>query len=180
MLDEIERRGVEPSQIIEEQRERMFLAREHAEEAPENHLEAVLRVLWRQIRNRRLHSDQEFQLGNEVDDETAIRAQRPLQGASPRVKLRLALAQDMADQTLKRLREGGVGNIAFVLVELAGREQTALRNERLVQLIDHRRLANAGIAGDKREFRFAARDDAVEGGKQSVDLATSAVQRLRD
>jgi hypothetical protein len=37
-------------QIVEEQRERMLLAREHAEEAPENHLEAVLRVLRRQVR----------------------------------------------------------------------------------------------------------------------------------
>jgi hypothetical protein len=41
-------------QIIEEQRERMLLAREHPEEAPEHHLEAVLRILRRQVGDRRL------------------------------------------------------------------------------------------------------------------------------
>ena len=52
MLEEIERRGIQPLQIVKEQREGMLLPREHAEEAPENHLESVLRVLRRQIRRR--------------------------------------------------------------------------------------------------------------------------------
>ena len=50
VLEEVERRCIQPLQIVEEQRERVLLAREHAEEASENHLEAVLRVLRRQIR----------------------------------------------------------------------------------------------------------------------------------
>ena len=52
MLEEVERRCIQPLQIIEEQRERVLLAREHPEEAPEHHLEAVLRVLRRQVRDR--------------------------------------------------------------------------------------------------------------------------------
>ena len=54
MLDEVERGRVQPLQIVEEQRERMLRPGEHAEEAPEHQLEAVLRVLRRQIRDRRL------------------------------------------------------------------------------------------------------------------------------
>ena len=50
MLEQVERRCVQPLQIVEEQRERVLRAREHAEEAPEHHLEAVLRVLRRQVR----------------------------------------------------------------------------------------------------------------------------------
>ena len=50
MLKQVERCCVQPLQIVEEQRERMLLAREHAEEAPEHHLEAILRVLRRQVR----------------------------------------------------------------------------------------------------------------------------------
>ena len=50
VLEQIERRRVEPLQIVEEQRERMLRPREHAEEAPEHQLEAALRVLWRQAR----------------------------------------------------------------------------------------------------------------------------------
>ena len=67
ILEQVERRRIEPLQIVEEQRERVLLAREHAEEAPEHQLEAVLRVLRRQLRDRRLFSDDELQLGNEVD-----------------------------------------------------------------------------------------------------------------
>ena len=69
VLDEIERRCVQPLQIIKEQRERMFLAREHAEETSENHLGAVLRILWRQIGDRRLFPDYQFQFGDEIDDQ---------------------------------------------------------------------------------------------------------------
>ena len=56
VLEEIECRGVQPLQIVEEQRQRVFLAREHAEEAPENHLKTILGVLRRQVRNWRLCS----------------------------------------------------------------------------------------------------------------------------
>jgi hypothetical protein len=42
VLEEVKRRGVQPLQVVEEQRERVILAREHTEEAPENHLKAVL------------------------------------------------------------------------------------------------------------------------------------------
>src|ERR1700704_5603790 len=52
MLEKLKRRCIQPLQIIEEQRERVLLAREHPEEAPEHHLEAVLRVLRRQVRDR--------------------------------------------------------------------------------------------------------------------------------
>ena len=42
VLEEVERRRIQPLQIVEEQRERVLRPREHAEEAPEHHLEAVL------------------------------------------------------------------------------------------------------------------------------------------
>ena len=169
VLDEVERRCVQPLQIIKEQRERMFLAREHAEETSENHLEAVLRILWRQIGDRRLFPDHQFQFGDEIDDQAAIRAQGFPQRFSPLVQLDLAFAQNMADQGLERLREGGVRNVALVLIELAGREQASRRNEHLVKLIDHRRLADAGIAGDQHEFRRAIRHYAIEGCEQRVN-----------
>src|ERR1700694_575890 len=113
----------------------MLLAHEHAEEAPENHLEAVLRVLRWQVRDRRLLSDHELQLRNEVDDEPTVRAQRLAQRAPPSAELRLALAQNLAHQALEGLAQRGVGNVALVLVDLAGREQAAWRDEPLVQLV---------------------------------------------
>src|ERR1700692_215315 len=180
VLDEIERRGIQPLQIVEEQRERMFLAREHAQEAPENHLEAVLRVLWWQIWNRRLFPDHEIQLGNEVDDELSIRAQRLVEGVPPPAKLGLALGEERADKALECLAQGRVRDVALVLVELARREQATRRYERLVQLVHHRGLADAGISGHQHELQGAVRHDPVEGSEQRLDLALPAIELLRN
>src|SRR5882757_7785681 len=103
MVEEVERRSIQPLQIVQEQGERVLLAREHSQEAPEHHLEAVLRVLQRQVRDRRLFSDHELQLGNEVDDELTIRAQRLVEGYSPLAKLLLALGEERADKALEGL-----------------------------------------------------------------------------
>ncbi len=60
VLEEIERCCIQPLQVIEEQRERVLLARELPEEAPENHLEAVLRVPRRQVGDRWLFPNHEL------------------------------------------------------------------------------------------------------------------------
>src|SRR5216684_3351624 len=73
MLEEVERCCIQPLQIIEEQRERVLWAGEHPEEPPKHHLESVLCVLRRQVRDWWLFPDYELQLGNEVDDELTIR-----------------------------------------------------------------------------------------------------------
>jgi hypothetical protein len=119
VLDEVERRGVQPLQIVEEQRERVLLAREHPEEAPENHLKAGLGVLRRQVRDRRLFPDHELQLGNKVDDELAVGAQRLAQRVPPARKLGLALAEKGPHQAPESLGQGRVGDVALVLIELA-------------------------------------------------------------
>src|SRR6202521_6205065 len=131
MFDKVERCGIQPLQIIEEQRERMLLTREHPEEATEHHLEAVLRVLRRQVRDRGLFPDHELQFGDELDDELAIRTQRLAQGIPPPAKLGLALAQERADKALEGLAQGGVRDVALVLVELARREQATWQDQHL-------------------------------------------------
>src|SRR5713101_1708372 len=69
MLEEIERRRVEPLQIVEEQGERVFRPCEYLDEAPEHQLEPILGVLWWKIRNRWLRADYEFQFRDEVNNE---------------------------------------------------------------------------------------------------------------
>ena len=76
ILEQVERRRVEPLQIVEEQRQRMLRPREDADEAPEHQLETALRVLRRKLRDRRLFADDELQFGDEVDHELPVRAQR--------------------------------------------------------------------------------------------------------
>src|ERR1700740_1926426 len=101
MLDEVERCCIQPLQIVEEQRERVLLACEHPKEAPEHHLESVLRVLRRQDRDRWLCPNDEFQLGHEIDDELPVRAQRLAERVAPPAKLGLALSEERADEALE-------------------------------------------------------------------------------
>src|ERR1700716_233882 len=135
MLEEVKRCCIQPLQVIEEQCERMVPVREHTEEASENHLEAVLCILRREVRNGRLFPDDELQLGDEVHDKLAIRAYRVLQRVSPLVYLRFALGENLIDEGLEGLCQGRVGDVALILVKLAGCEEAARRYQRLVQLI---------------------------------------------
>src|ERR1700689_3778197 len=98
VLKQVERRCIEPLQIIEKQGERMLLAREHAKKAPEHHLEAVLRIPRRQTRDWRLFPDHELQLGNKIDHEPVMWAQRIDQRLPPPAKLCLALAAKRTDE----------------------------------------------------------------------------------
>jgi hypothetical protein len=74
ILDQVQRCRVEPLQIVEEQRKRMFRPGEYADKPPEHQLETALRVLWRKIRHRWLFPDDELQFRDEVHDEQAVRA----------------------------------------------------------------------------------------------------------
>src|SRR5215831_6041662 len=65
VFQQVERRRVEPLQVIKEERQRMFRPREDADKLPKDQLEAPLRVLWRKLRDRRL-SDEELHFRNEV------------------------------------------------------------------------------------------------------------------
>ena len=73
ILEQIERRRVEPLQIVEEQGEGVLGPCEYADESPEHQLETALRVLWRKLRNRCLFSDDELQVRDEVHNEQAVR-----------------------------------------------------------------------------------------------------------
>ena len=64
ILEQIERRRVEPLQIVEEQRQRMFRPGEDADETPEHQLETALRLLRLELGDRRLLADDELQFGD--------------------------------------------------------------------------------------------------------------------
>src|ERR1700704_1838499 len=114
----------------------MFGPREDAEKPPEHQLETALCLLRRKLLDRRLLSDEELQSGPDVDHQPPVRAQRLAERVAPAGQLGVALAQKRANQALKRLRQRRIGDVALVLVELAGDEEAARRHQRLVQLID--------------------------------------------
>ena len=65
-FQEVERRCVEPLQVIEEERQGMFGPSEDADKLPKHQLEAPLRVLWGKLRDRQRLSNDELHLRNEV------------------------------------------------------------------------------------------------------------------
>src|SRR5712664_89804 len=134
ILQQVQRCRVEPLQIVEEQRQRVLRPGEHGEKAPESQLKAALRVMGWQLRDRRLVTDDELQLRNQVYDKPPVRAQRFAKCLAPSSQLWIALAKQWSDQALKGLRQGRIGDVSLVLVELAGREQAARRHQHLVQL----------------------------------------------
>src|SRR5271167_1845137 len=122
MLNQFQSRQIQPLQIIKEQHERMLCPSEYAEESSEHCLKTPLLFLWREFWDRQLFSDHELQLRDKVNDELTVRAERLAQGIPPPAKLWLTLAQKRADKGLEGLDQGGVRDVALVLVKLAGRE----------------------------------------------------------
>src|SRR5262249_11280472 len=98
----------------------------------------------------------------------------------PSAKLCLAFHQQRPDQTLKSLCRCRVGNVSFVLVELARRKEATRRNKHLVELIDDGGLADAGIAGDQNQLGGAAHHDPVKAGEQGYDLPLTPVELFGD
>jgi hypothetical protein len=72
ILQQIESRSIEPLQIVEKERQRMFLPGKNTDESAEHELETALRLLRRQFRNRRWVTDDELQFGNEVGHEPCV------------------------------------------------------------------------------------------------------------
>jgi hypothetical protein len=83
-------------------------------------------------------------------------------------------------QFAKRLRDGGIRNIALVLIELARNEIAMLRDNRLAQRVDQRRLPDARVPGNRRQRRLAGCHHALEDAQQSLDLRAAPVQFVRD
>src|SRR6516225_3604039 len=116
---------------------------EDPDEAPEHQLEAALRIVWRKFWDRRLLAEDEHQLGDQVDDETSVRAQRLLKGVAPMTQLGVALAEKRPDQALEGLRQGRIGDVTFVLVELARCKKAAWQHDRFLQFVDDGGLADS-------------------------------------
>src|SRR5215510_6934038 len=158
----------------------MFRPREYIDKSTEYQVEAALGLLVRQFRNRWLLSNNGLQFRDQTHHELSVRIERLMKGIAPLAQLLFALTQKWLDKALKGLRQRGIRDIPFVLVELSRCKKATRRNQRFVQLIDDGGFADSGIAGNQHQLRPAALDDAVKGGEQGIDLECSPVQLLGD
>src|SRR5580704_6522618 len=111
ILEEIERRRIEPLQVVEEQCQRMIRLREYADELAQHQLEPASCILRREIRNRRLVSDDQRQLRDELDNQPPVKTERLEQRIAPRRQVRFAFAQQTSNEARKCLGERGVWNV---------------------------------------------------------------------
>ncbi len=128
VFDQRQAGGIDPLHVVQEQDQRMFLAAERGHELSEHHAEAVLCLARWQRRYGRLRADNQLDLGQHIDNQLAIDPNRGQDLLPPVGDARLAFGQQLLHQCAKRLREGGIGNIALVLIELAGNEIAMLRD----------------------------------------------------
>src|SRR3984885_13663583 len=92
ILQQIERRRVEPLQVVEKERQRMLRPGKYTDKPPKCQLETPARVVGRQIRKRRLVSDDELEFGNELDDEPSVRAKGVAERVTPGRQIGFALS----------------------------------------------------------------------------------------
>jgi len=75
-------RGIQPLQIVEEQRERVLLAREHAQEAPKNHLDRFFASCGGRSEQAAVSRSQ-ARVRNDIDDQLTIWTERLEQAVPP-------------------------------------------------------------------------------------------------
>src|SRR5262249_42602183 len=125
IFEEIERRRVDPMQIVEEECQGMFRLSECANEAPEGDLEQPAGLRRRKVGSGRLLADDQLEFGYELNHESSVRPKRLAQRGAPAFQLRVTLAHKAPDQSLECLGDRSVGNIVLMLIELARGEKTA-------------------------------------------------------
>src|SRR5580704_10388263 len=158
----------------------MLRSGEYGEEATKHDLEAPLRILWREVGRGQLLTDNQSKFRNQVHHQLAIRAKSLQQKLPPVPQLSFALDEQPADQSLEGLCECRVRDTALVLVEFARRKKPARWNQHPMQLVDHRRLTDSGIARHQHQANAAVSHDTVKGGKQNADLAFATIQLFRN
>ncbi len=92
----------------------------------------------------------------------------------------VALSQDLAHQPVEGLGQGGVGNVALVLVEFAGDEVAVPFRDRLLQRMDQRGFADPRIAGHCHQHGCARRGHCLERAQQCRFFLLASVQLGRD
>ena len=137
-----EGRRIGPLQVVEEDHQRVGRRGEHAEEPLEQEVEPVLGLRGSQDRHRGLLPDDELHGRDDVDDDLAIDSQGAEQRIVPPANSLLAFRQQLPHEAPERLCQAPIGSVANQLVELPRDEVPSAGGERLVQLVDERRLSN--------------------------------------
>jgi len=145
MPEKIERRRIQPLQVVEKQRQRVFLPREYADESPEHHLEAFLRFQRGQIPNRGCLPMMSSSSGMRLTMSAPFAPMLP-EGAAAIGELLLALSNIGGGDFEKACASVAYGMSRLYWSNLPDANRPRGGTSALVQLVHHRGLADAGIS----------------------------------
>ena len=119
IFEQVECRGIQPLQVVEEERERMFRSCEYADEPPKDQLKTSLRFRGGSSGTGGcspmtcFNSGTRSTISSPFGSSASRSASRHLRNSSS------SLLRSGRIKALKRLRQRGIRNVALVLVELA-------------------------------------------------------------
>ena len=177
-IDEVQAGRVRPLHVVEKQHERMRPLAEDLHETLEDEVETVLRFQRLELGHARLRTDDELECRHHVDDELRVRVNGSADGVAPHGNRFLALREQLLHEILQGRDERAERHVLLQLIELAGDEVAALAGDRLIDLLDERGLADAGLPGDQDRLDPAARN-ALEALQQALSFGSAAVELLR-
>ena len=181
IFEQIERGGIEPLQIIEEERQRMLRASNDADEPPQDQLEAALRILRRKIGDRRLFADDEIPVRDELDDQQPIRTQGLAQRIAPVARVPLRSCSKSAGLDFERPAPASrKGCRAYTDRTCRRRKGRAAGPASLCSSLTTEDLPMPEYPETSTSSGMPRGDDPIERGKEGGDLARAAVQFLRD
>src|SRR5947208_6344523 len=157
----------------------MFSLCERADETLKDITESIPRFGWVQRGWRRLFADNQLDLRYHLRQHPSVRAQRTRQAGAPQRQSVFALGEKLPDQAAECLRECAVWDVPDDLIELSGDEVPPLPDDRLVQLVNERCLADSGVARHEHQ-PGASLARFVEGAEQIRDFTVPAVEFLRN
>src|SRR5262249_42205418 len=149
---QLERSRIGPLEVVEEQGDGVFRRREGAQELLHQEAEAVLGLGRPEDRRLRLSADDELELRDQIEQESPAPAGGLPELVLPGRERARRFGQDLADEVAERVRHRREGDVAADVIELSPDEVAALLSDGLVDLLDERRLADAGVAGDQAEL----------------------------
>lgn len=178
--DEVQTGEVGPLEIIEEEHQGALPLREYTEKPLEDEAQAVLRRCGRQLGQRRLLPCHEGEARHEIDEDLPVALPGFLQARSPGRELGVGAREEVLHELTDGLGDRRVRDVALELVELAADEEALPLQHGPVQLVDHRRLADARVAADQDQLHAPRVPHAMERVEERGHRRLAAIEALRD
>ena len=172
--EQLQRRGVGPLQVLEEQHERRSRLDQRPHERDEEALKPVLGLHRTDLDDGRRLADELLQLGDALGEDAPIRRDCRSHALTQRRDPVCRRVQRLPDEPTDRVEKRSVGNVALEEIALA-LEPPAVRAGKLPDLVDERRLPDARGPGDEHDLGATGRD-AVDGSLELRFRLLASVQ----